>query len=60
MDMWAYCYQSFASEPEDFYPIEFQYAADAILDCDFGISYNEITLDNAHALYLHLIHEFNN
>ena len=55
--MWAYCYQSYACEPEALYPEEFQRAADAIIARDLGIRENEIKLHNAQLVYLHLINE---
>ena len=60
MDVWVYCYQSHACEPEALYPTEFQQAADAILACDFGMRREEIKLENAQVLYLHLVNEMSN
>ena len=44
-----------ARRPKPFYPEEFQAAAAAILGRDFNLCEDEITLDNAESIYMHLV-----
>ena len=41
------------------YPEEFQAAAAAILECDLHLREDEITLENAENVYMHLINTMN-
>lgn len=44
-----------ARRPKPFYPEEFQAAASAILERDFNLCEDEITLDNAESIYMQLV-----
>ena len=44
-----------ARRPKPFYPEEFQAAASAILERDFNLCKDEITLDNAESIYMQLV-----
>ena len=54
-DVWAHCYIEHAQRPKLFYPEEFQAAAAAILERDFNLCEDEITLDNAESIYMQLV-----
>ena len=54
-DVWAHCYIEHARKPKPFYPEEFKAAAVAILERDFNLCEDEITLENAESMYMHLI-----
>ena len=58
-DVWAHCYIEHARKPQPFYPEEFQAAAAAILECDLHLREDEITLENAENVYMHLINTMN-
>ena len=59
MHIWAHCFQSFASQADPHFPVEFQMAANAILVRDFGMGITDITLNNARVVFLHLVNEMN-
>ena len=45
-DVWVQCFQLHASQPDPFFPKEFELAADAVLATEFGITKSDINLDN--------------
>lgn len=47
-----------AYKPNPFYPIEFLRAAVAILHQDFQLDENDISLDNAEMIYVHITNKF--
>ena len=54
-DVWTHCYIEHAHKPKPFYPEEFKAGAVAILERDFNLCEDEITLENAESIYMHLI-----
>ena len=58
-DVWIHCFLEYARKPSPFYPPEFEDAATAILERDFNMSENNITLENAESIYCHLVQTIN-
>lgn len=50
-----YYFTVLARRPNHFYPEEFKEVADAVLNRDFNITQNCITVENAEQMYLHLL-----
>ena len=48
-------YVEYAHKPSLFYPEQFQAAAAAILEQDFHLTEEDITVDNAEIIFLHLV-----
>ena len=53
--VWSHCYLQFAYKAPPFYPVEFTAAATAILN-QVNMTRENITVNNARAVYLHLCH----
>ena len=54
-DVWIHCYLEYARKPSPFYPQEFEDAATAILERDFNMTKENVTLENAEPIYLHMV-----
>ena len=54
-DVWIHCYLEHARNPPALYPPEFEAAAMAIIEQDFNMTKDDITLQNAEIIYLHLV-----
>ena len=54
-DVWIHCYLEYARKPPPLHPPEYEAAATAILERDFDITKDDITLQNAEAIYVYLI-----
>lgn len=54
-DVWVQCFQLHASQPDPFFPKEFELAADAVLATEFGMTKSDINLDNVKVVYLRLV-----
>ena len=54
-DVWTHCYVEYARQPSSYFPEEFQAAAAAILEQDFHLTEEGITLENAETIFSHLV-----
>ena len=54
-DVWIHCYLEYARKPSPFYPPEFEDAATAILERDFSMTRDNLTIENAEPVYHHLV-----
>ena len=54
-DVWIHCYLEYARKPCPIKPLEFEDAATAILERDFSMCKDNITLENTESVYCHLV-----
>ncbi len=52
-EVWSHCFLAYAYKAPPFYPIEFEEAAAAVLG-EMNMTYQDISVENANAIYLHL------
>ena len=55
--IWVHCYLEHARKPSPLYPPEFEAAATAILERDFNIAKDDISLQNSEQIYIHLVEQ---
>ena len=58
MSAWSFCYVDMACRSPPLYSIEFEDAALAILQDDLGMIKDDINVNNANMVYLHLVNSF--
>ena len=58
VECWSHCYTNHACKAPTFFPEEFAVAAIAILFQDLHLQENDININNAKTVYLHLVNKF--